>query len=83
MVPGVEMDGQEGWVASEYLRPVSDVLGMIDGAVKFADRLSSGTVVADTLPALEEIRAGFLHVRPVGDAGWTRPAISPDCWPGS
>ena len=64
-------DGQEGWVASEYLTPVSDVLWMVEGALKFADRLSSPIVSSVALPALDEIRAGFLYVGPIGDAGWT------------
>lgn len=67
----VRQDGREGWVASEYLTPVSDVLWMIDGALKFVDRQGSATVASDQLPALDEIRAGFLYVGPIGDAGWT------------
>ncbi len=67
----VQKDGQEGWVASEYLMPMSDVLWLVEGAVKFADRLGSPTVASATLPAMDEIRAGFLYVGPIGDAGWT------------
>ena len=63
--------GEEGWVASEYLTPVSDMLWMVEGAAKFADRLASPTVASATLPALDDIRAGFLYVGPIGDAGWT------------
>lgn len=64
-------NGQEGWVASEYLTPVSDTLWMVDGALKFADQLGSAPVASAALPALDEIRAGFLYVGPIGDAGWT------------
>lgn len=67
----IQEDGLEGWVASEYLMPVSDVLWMVEGAVKFADRLGSAGVTSDALPALDEIKAGFLYVGPIGDAGWT------------
>ena len=63
--------GEEGWVASEYLTPVSDTLWMVEGAAKFADSLASPTVASATLPALDDIRAGFLYVGPIGDAGWT------------
>ncbi|MEZ5936132.1 MAG: BMP family ABC transporter substrate-binding protein [Alphaproteobacteria bacterium] len=63
--------GEEGWVASEYLAPVSDALWTVDGALRFAERLGSPAVASATRPALDEIRAGFLYVGPIGDAGWT------------
>lgn len=67
----VRQDGKEGWVASEYLSPVSETLWMIDGAVTFVDGLGSPSAISSARPALDEIRAGFLYVGPIGDAGWT------------
>ena len=67
-------NGEEGWVASEYLTPVSDALWMVEGAAKFADTLAlpaTTAATAATPAAIDDIRAGFLYVGPIGDAGWT------------
>jgi basic membrane protein A len=60
--------GQVGWVASEYLTPMREPLYMIEGAAKFIDTLDTP---ATPVARVDPIRAGFLYVGPVGDAGWT------------
>lgn len=67
----LQKDGEVGWVASEYLTPVSDMLWMVEGAAKFVDRLGTTDIASDAVPAFDEIRAGFIYVGPIGDAGWT------------
>lgn len=66
----IKADGEEGWVASEYLTPVRDAVWLVEGAAGFISRIGAQSPAADT-PAVNEIRAGFVYVGPVGDAGWT------------
>ena len=66
----IKADGEEGWVASEYLTPVRDAVWLVEGAAGFVSRIGAQSPAVRT-PAIDEIRAGFVYVGPVGDAGWT------------
>ena len=68
----VRGDGREGWVSSRYVEPLSDAVTAVEGAVAFLGTF--GASVTPALPVadrLDEIRAGFVYVGTVGDAGWT------------
>jgi len=69
--------GEEGWIAGAFVAPVAAGLPSLEAAMRLLASGSAGTVAdsaapaAATLPVVPEIRAGFVHVGPVGDAGWT------------
>ena len=70
-------DGSEGWVAGAFIEPVTPALGTLEAAMRLvagaAVLPAAGAAAASpaSLPAMPEIRAGFVYVGPVGDAGWT------------
>ena len=70
-------DGAEGWVAGDFLEPVSPDLVGLEAAMRLVvdaaptSPAEGAAPVAGALPAFPEIRAGFVYVGPVGDAGWT------------
>lgn len=71
------VSGEEGWVAGAYLEPVAAGLPALEAAMRLLASAPAGAADSGsaeppaTLPAAPEIRAGFVHVGPVGDAGWT------------
>jgi basic membrane protein A len=66
----VDANGQEGWVAGEYVAPVAAAVTLLEGAAAFVGQVEGSELVA-ARPPLGTIKAGFVYVGPVGDAGWT------------
>lgn len=69
----VRSDGQEGWVSSRYVTPITESVEAVEGAVAFLSRLSqpdpkSSLSIAERN---DSIRAGFIYSGTIGDAGWT------------
>lgn len=63
-------DGRTGWVSANYLRPVKEDLIKLEGAAAFLAALDQKSTPV-RVSAKNPIRAGFIYVGPVGDAGWT------------
>jgi basic membrane protein A len=66
----VRGDGLEGWVSSRYVSPVSDAIATVEDAAAFLASLSPAAALP-VLPPITKIRAGFVYISTVGDAGWT------------
>lgn len=63
-------DGLEGWVSGRHIQPVKDALVTVEDAAAFLANLTPATA-ALSVGAMDDLRAGFVFVSPVGDAGWT------------
>jgi basic membrane protein A and related proteins len=69
--------GGEGWIAGAFVVPVAPGLDTLEAAMRLVAGFAASSdapaaePAAGTLPAMPEISAGFVHVGPVGDAGWT------------
>ncbi len=64
-------DGVDGYVSSRYVKPVSDAVATVEGAAVFLAGLNPAADVAAVLDPIKKVRAGFVYVSTVGDAGWT------------
>jgi basic membrane protein A len=64
-------NGQRGWVSAPFLQPVRPSLDRVEQAMLLVAGLGKGGAPAARIAAKEKIRAGFVYVGPVGDAGWT------------
>lgn len=62
--------GQEGWVSSRFVTPVSEALRVVEGSQLFLASLLP-SAEPSSLPPFDSVRAGFIYPSPVGDGGWT------------
>lgn len=67
----VRGDGSEGWVSSRYVESVSEAVTAVEGAIAFLSSFDPVTPAVPVADRLDEVRAGFVYVGTVGDAGWT------------
>lgn len=66
--------GDAGWIAREFTEPVAPALRTLEQALLLAAAgrpASEGQPVVAGMPAVDKVRAGFVYIGPVGDAGWT------------
>lgn len=71
--PWVEIEGKggvRGWVSAPFLQPIGPALDRVEQAMLLVAGLGKGAAPA-RLPPRGTIRAGFVYIGPVGDAGWT------------
>ncbi|MEK0081940.1 BMP family ABC transporter substrate-binding protein [Benzoatithermus flavus] len=64
-------NGQRGWVSAPFLQPIRPSLERVEQAMLLVAGLGRAGAAPTRIAAKEKIRAGFVYVGPVGDAGWT------------
>jgi basic membrane protein A len=68
-------DGGTGWVAAGLVEPVAPALDRVEQALRLVRGTSPAAAGNGPGPPrrgpVESVRAGFVYVGPVGDAGWT------------
>jgi basic membrane protein A len=69
----VRADGGAGWVAAGFVEPVAPALDRVEQALRLVRGMTTagGAGAAARRAPVESIKAGFVYVGSVGDAGWS------------